>query len=290
MAFSLGKENTYGLTFKFRNQRDEDLKDAKTLTERLGIKHTIYNLEPIIKAHQKISTDARLKNYSSDQYLALIGGISSVVALRFADEKDCVVVSSTNKTEILTSFYNIESNMGNIFPLAEFYKTEVRYLANSIIYDIPNAILNKAPRDGIKTRPNDEDILGLPYESIDKVCYFLEQGMNLEEIIKKTNPNIHQISEIMQRIKESERKLEFPSCKVYLPERGNIFNCQESKSNSYQTTRKYPAPTSVNSVAKFSDAMANAGERRYADRKSFMETRSTANNMCRAGSNRRGGG
>ncbi len=214
---ALGQRNVVGLTFQFPEQITQDLKDAQKVGSILGIEHKIIDVSTLIKNFSKAVKSEKLKNKANDEYLALFERISSTLSLTWADALNYLIVSPTNRTEFLTSYYSIGGNIGHIYPLGGLFKTEVVELAKFI--GVPGEIIEKPSRDGFATRKPSEVILGMPYETLDRVCYNLALGVDSGVISQNENVLHSQVEEIQRRIKDSERKLEFPECKVYMSER-----------------------------------------------------------------------
>ncbi|MFH1325625.1 MAG: NAD(+) synthase [archaeon] len=232
---ALGRDKVLGLTLTFPHQRQNDLEDALEIGEALSIKHEQVNLDKIMQDFSNLRDKHGFRVIDSD--LELFERINSVISLSMADERDYAILSSTNKTEFLTSFYSIGGNIGHIFPLAELYKTEVRDLAR--ILGVPKKIIEKKSTDGFTIRRSDEEILGISYEDIDKVCYMLESGESPDEIQKRSRINMEIIKDIQKRIKDSERKLSFPTCKVYIPGREKSLPYLPKPKKATRVTRYY---------------------------------------------------
>jgi len=241
---ALRENRTLGLTLTFPEQREQDLADASFVAQRLGIEQIIVDVSPLIIAHKEIVPDEILRDTSSNHYLSLFERINTTVSLAHADARNYLVISSSNKTEFDTSFYNLGGNVSHIFPLGNLYKTEVRDLARSI--GVPARILDKIPSDGFTTRKSDEEILGLSYEVLDRVCYFLEKEEDPKKVSELTGVDIEKISHIRNRMKDSKRKLRFPSCDVYISGRYERFSECEEK---YQNIQRGSDPRGADSVA-----------------------------------------
>ncbi len=232
-ANALGTSNVLGLTLTFPEQIREDFKDSKEIAKHLGIEQKVIDISSLITAHGGIIPREIINNRTENPYLTLFERINSTISLSWADTLNYLVLSSTNKTEFLTSFYSIGGNIGHIFPLGDLYKTEVRKLAETL--GIPKKIVTKVSRDGFMTRKSDEEIIGVSYEDIDRICYgieFWEEPLKIEE---RTGISLAKIYEIQKRIKDSERKLSFPICNIASSKRKDLLGRKNSLQQSSVT-------------------------------------------------------
>jgi len=230
---ALGTSNVLGLTLTFPEQIREDFKDSKEIAKHLGIEQKVIDISSLITAHGGIIPREIINNRTENPYLTLFERINSTISLSWADTLNYLVLSSTNKTEFLTSFYSIGGNIGHIFPLGDLYKTEVRKLAETL--GIPKKIVTKVSRDGFMTRKSDEEIIGVSYEDIDRICYgieFWEEPLKIEE---RTGISLAKIYEIQKRIKDSERKLSFPICNIASSKRKDLLGRKNSLQQSSVT-------------------------------------------------------
>ena len=232
-ANALGTSNVLGLTLTFPEQIREDFKDSKEIAKHLGIEQKVIDISSLITAHGGIIPREIINNRTENPYLTLFERINSTISLSWADTLNYLVLSSTNKTEFLTSFYSIGGNIGHIFHLGDLYKTEVRKLAETL--GIPKKIVTKVSRDGFMTRKSDEEIIGVSYEDIDRICYgieFWEEPLKIEE---RTGISLAKIYEIQKRIKDSERKLSFPICNIASSKRKDLLGRKNSLQQSSVT-------------------------------------------------------
>jgi len=237
LSGSLGKSLT-GLTLDFPDFNKDDLTDAKRVAEDLGMMHRILDVTSVVNSFRESGALPQDSfDTQSNAYLSLIERLATTVTHGWADRNNQCVVSPTNKTEFLTSFFSVGGHVANIFPLAELYKTELRDLAKYL--GVPEKIISKKPTDGITTRKTDEEILGLPYEQLDRVLYFLEKKFSPQKVESMTGVKLENIRYIADRMKSSEEKLRFPSCELELEGR-------EERFFSYKPLRNVGTPVESN--------------------------------------------
>lgn len=91
-----------------------------------------------------------------------------------ANELDCLVTGTSNRTELALGYFTKYGDGGCDFePLGHLYKTEVFELAR--LLEIPNAIVDKPPSAGLWTGQTDEKEIGLPYSKIDDILKLVDK-------------------------------------------------------------------------------------------------------------------
>lgn len=238
---ALGSENLLGITLLHPYFDNQDLEHAKLVAKILNIEHKIISTLEIHYSFFKGAVPKRIPLFpNSDDYLALFERIASTIFYAWADEdlnNRRVIISSSNKTEHVTSSFFVAGFMGDIFPLGELYKTEVKKLGKFL--EIPNNILYKTPSDGFRNRKSDEEILGAPYSIVDRVCYLLEKDVCVNSICELVNADKKFVEDMKYRILDSKLKLEFPVCHVGCRfDRHEIFNKPELQSGENKNETK----------------------------------------------------
>lgn len=99
-------------------------------------------------------------------------------------EFKALVVGTSNKTEILLGYGTIYGDTAcAINPIGNLYKTQVRQLA--IYLGVPKQIAEKIPTAGLWPGQSDEEELGLTYEQVDKLLYYMiDKKMTRKQLLK----------------------------------------------------------------------------------------------------------
>jgi|SRR3989344_160784 len=227
------------ITLNYKNFRKADLNDAKEFAKEFGMNHQVFDINRTLRSFSN-SLPGLLEDPSSDLYLGLFTRICTAVINTYADKVGGVVVSPTNRTELETSFYNSGGHVGKLFPLAGLYKTEVKELAKYL--GVPKRILEKAPSDGVSKRKTDEEILGLPYQDVDRILYRLGRSEKPEDISKILNQPIEKVLELERRRTDGQEKLRFPLCDIRLGDRYSRLSStskEEPNAPNYEIKKKF---------------------------------------------------
>jgi len=104
-----------------------------------------------------------------------------VVLYTVAELRNLLVVGTSNRTEWLIGlFVQYGDGAADIMPLQGLYKTQVRALAAYL--SVPQRIVVKAPSPDLAPGLTDEDVIGMPYERLDRILILIEQGLSPEEV------------------------------------------------------------------------------------------------------------
>lgn len=86
-----------------------------------------------------------------------------------AAQHDYLVVGSSNKSELTVGYFTKHGDVGDILPLGNLVKKQVKELARYL--DIPEEVVNKPPSAGLWVGQTDEAEMGLSYDELD--CFIL---------------------------------------------------------------------------------------------------------------------
>ncbi len=137
--------------------------------------------------------------------------LRSIMLYYHACLKKLLVVGTLNKSEYFTSNYDEHGDGAcEIAPLRNLYKTQVRQLAQYL--KIPKNILMKpsTPDLLLGSIITDEIILGVKYETLDPILYFLEQGMGISEIARELNVDEETVKRVENTIAIAKLRREMP--------------------------------------------------------------------------------
>ena len=98
---------------------------------------------------------------------------------KFAEENNLLLIGAANRSESFVGWF-VKDGVDDLplEPLLGLYKNQVQQLAKFL--DVPAEIVEQPPSPDMLKGVGDEDIIGFPYEKIDKVAYILEHGLNHE--------------------------------------------------------------------------------------------------------------
>lgn len=203
-AKALSPKNVIALIMPYGNIFPRDVEDARKLAQTLGVQHKIIDISPMIdcyfKAHP-IENRVLKGNKMARERMSILYDYSA--------RKKALVLGTSNKTELLLGYSTVHGDTASaINPLGDLYKTQVRQLAEYL--GIPENILKKKPSAGLWVGQTDEEDLGMDYNTIDKILFFLvDERKTKEEIIKLGHKESH-LERISSLIVTSEFKRKLP--------------------------------------------------------------------------------
>lgn len=163
-----------------------------------------------------IIDDISINGISKVTYGNIKARIRMTILYHYANRLSCLVVGTTNKSELLTGYFTKYGDGGvDIEPIQHLYKTEIFELAKYL--NIPEEIINKTPTAGLWKGQTDEDELGMTYKELDKCLRYYEFVSNspraLTEIFYNTedgkklkNMEPNKMKHVIELIKKSEHK------------------------------------------------------------------------------------
>jgi NAD+ synthase len=198
---ALGKENVIGLGLPC-SSNPQDLKDATTLAENLGIRFIIFDLIDIYNEFMKKSSSLIESNKLATANLKPRLRMMSIYFIGQSLGK-FLVVGTSNRTEIAIGYFTKYGDGGvDLEPIGDLYKCEVREIAK--ILKIPEEIINKPPSAGLWEGQTDEDEIGLKYEFLDEIIYRIDNDLALNDL------NGDNVKKVKAMMKSAHHKLIMP--------------------------------------------------------------------------------
>jgi NAD+ synthase len=209
---SLKKEQILGIIMPTITTPSEDIEDAITVAETLGIEYEIIHVDDLIEPFKALcmhSVSNKLKNTEARELANanLKARIRMMVLYYHANDLGRIVVGTGNRTELLVGYFTKYGDGGvDILPIGDLYKTEVRKIAKDI--GVPENIIQKAPTAGLWAGQTDEEELGIKYETLDKLLYLMvDKKMDNNHIAQKLDIPVEEVVRIKRMISSSEHKL-----------------------------------------------------------------------------------
>ena len=203
---SVGAENVLGIHMYSSTTPKEDKEHAKLMAELLNIEYIEISIDNIITTitDTTIQTDSKLANGN------LKARIRMSLLYYYANMNNYLVIGTGNRSELLIGYFTKYGDGGcDLEPIGNILKTQLRVLAKS--WGIPEDIISKPPRAGLWPGQNDEDEIGLNYETLDLLLYMIvDKNMNNDEIIKNINITTNEINRIRLKIENNKHKLTNP--------------------------------------------------------------------------------
>ncbi len=164
--------------------KKEDVEDAISIANSLGVKYYKIEINDIIKAFKRV-----MPKLKSNNRLIAVGNLKARIRMCInyfvANLKNGIVIGTGNKTELLLGYFTKYGDGGvDILPIGDLYKTQVRQLARYV--GVPEKIIRKTPTSGLWKGQTDEGELGASYDLIDKILYKLyDEGKDIDTIAKE---------------------------------------------------------------------------------------------------------
>ena len=211
-AKSLDKDQILGIIMPTVTTPEEDVEDAISVAETLGIEYEIIHVDDLIAPFKDLCIHAENKNQENSESRALANAnlkarIRMMILYYHANDLNRLVIGTGNKTELLVGYFTKHGDGGvDILPLGDLYKTEVRMLAEQL--RVPKKIIEKAPTAGLWAGQTDEEELGIKYELLDKILYLMvDEKLEDGKIAKNLEIPLEEILRIKEKVKTSEHKL-----------------------------------------------------------------------------------
>lgn len=199
-VMALGKDNVMPLFLPDISTPLEDFEHARLMAKTLDIPLKTIDLSPMIHAITNITDqldEVALGNIKARLRMVFLYQISNVT--------DSLVCGTSNKTEILVGYYTKYGDGGSdICPLGDLYKTQVYQIAEHL--EIPDVIISKPPTAGLWKGQTDEAELGISYEKLDQILYFVERSKSVDYIAEKVGVLTDDINRIYEMIVSTEHK------------------------------------------------------------------------------------
>ncbi len=169
---ALGADHVHGLVLPCGKATEAATFDAVELAESLGIEYTMMNLHPLVTRIEDVLPDALTTSATVRSHGNLVARIRMLCAYYMANTTDRLVLGTTTRSEWLTGYFTKYGDGGvDLQPLIGLYKTELRALARTM--EIPPTIIEKPPTAGFHVNQTDESELGMAYDMLDELLWYL---------------------------------------------------------------------------------------------------------------------
>lgn len=186
-----------------------DTEDALKLVDTLDIQYKLIDTNFVHKEYSK---------YLAPNPLALgnLGArIRANILYYYANANQYLVLGSSDKSEFLIGYFTkFGDGAADLLPIASLYKTQIREFAKFL--DVPASIISKKSSPGLWEGHLAEVELGLGYEEIDAVLYYLiDKKLSVQETQKITAVEQSTVDKIYKMYKKSEHKRIIPkACQI----------------------------------------------------------------------------
>jgi len=175
------------------NSNPQDLRDAKLVAAKLGLKSKLVDLSSVYNNFLKILPSAGGLARGN-----LKPRLRMNTLYYFANKLNYLVCGTGNKSELMVGYFTKYGDGGvDILPIADLFKRQVRKLAEEL--KIPQGIITKPPTAGLWQGQTDEGEMGITYNELDDI---LDKFCNN----KKQTASSIKVNKIKRMYRSSEHK------------------------------------------------------------------------------------
>lgn len=174
---ALGSRNVLCLFMPETTTPADDTRHVTVFLKKFNLKSKKIDITPVVKVFR----ENKEKQVNRLILANMKARIRMIKLYTYANQTQSLVCGTSNKSELLIGYFTKYGDGGVDFqPLGDLYKTQVFQLAKYL--HIPKPIISKPPTAGLWAGQTDEQEIGMPYSTLDKILYGLELKMEPEEI------------------------------------------------------------------------------------------------------------
>ncbi len=209
-AQAISRDKILGLIMPTETTSTEDLEDALSVAEVLGIKKKIIPINNIIEQFSTLPIHSSSKNQQHLAKANLKARIRMLILYYHANSMNRLVLGTGNKSELLVGYFTKYGDGGvDLLPLGDLYKTDVQKIA--IHLNVPFNILNKPPTAGLWQGQTDEKELGITYQLLDKILYLLmDKKLQSDQVAEELEISEEEVLRIKSMTESAKHKLAPP--------------------------------------------------------------------------------
>jgi NAD+ synthase len=193
---AVGRARVLGL-FLPCHSNAQDLRDARLVAKKIGIKTRLIELSGIYDALTKALPQA-----NSLAKANLKPRLRMLVLYYFANKLHYLVCGTGNKSELKAGYFTKHGDGAtDILPIGDLFKKEVRKLARDL--GVPQHIIAKPPTAGLWPGQTDEGEMGITYPELDDILNRIEHKRR--HILAKGK-----VKKIKEMVRRSEHKRQGP--------------------------------------------------------------------------------
>ncbi|MDR3063678.1 MAG: NAD+ synthase [Methanobrevibacter sp.] len=189
---ALGKDKVFAYHLYSSTTPKEDTDDSRLMAKILDIEYHEIPIDDILNQYladfnSYSNMDCLKINKNSHQLSTgnLKARIRMSILYYFASLKNSLVAGTGNRSELLIGYFTKFGDGACDFELiGDVYKSQLKLLARH--WNIPEQIFTKAPNAGLWDGQTDEDEIGMTYDLLDSLLYYIvDKELNNEDILEK---------------------------------------------------------------------------------------------------------
>ncbi|KZX12779.1 NAD+ synthase [Methanobrevibacter curvatus] len=189
---ALGKDKVFAYHLYSSTTPKEDTDDSRLMAKILDIEYHEIPIDDILNQYladfnSYSNMDCLKVNKNSHQLSTgnLKARIRMSILYYFASLKNSLVAGTGNRSELLIGYFTKFGDGACDFELiGDVYKSQLKLLARH--WNIPEQIFTKPPNAGLWDGQTDEEEIGMTYELLDSLLYYIvDKELNNEDILEK---------------------------------------------------------------------------------------------------------
>lgn len=207
---ALGDDRVLGLGLPSSTQPDDQLSEARTIADGLGIEFREIDLRPVLDMFEETVASTVSPENGAGAIGNVIARLRMICAYYVANTQSRLVCGTTNRSELLLGYFTKYGDGGtDLYPLGDLYKTEVYSLAYHC--GVPRRIIEKDPTAGLRVDQTDEADLGARYDVIDRLLRrVLDYGERIDTTVEALSIESETAVQIISRHLDTMHKRAAP--------------------------------------------------------------------------------
>jgi len=204
---AIGAQNLLCVMLPYRMSSAESLSDAKEVVDRMDTPSKTIDITPIVDGY--LDQSIKTEEVSALRRGNLAARARMLVIYDQSAAWNALVIGTGNKTEALLGYTTqFGYNAFAFDPIGDLYKSQVRQLSEEM--GVPDSILNKPPSADLWAGQTDENELGLQYEEMDRLLYWMVDRRLTTTQLVELGFSEQKIERVQVLIAKSEFKRQTP--------------------------------------------------------------------------------
>jgi NAD+ synthase (glutamine-hydrolysing) len=207
---ALGCDQVEAIILPSRYTSTESMDLALEQVRLLGIKHSIYSIEPTYEALLSTLSDRLSSDETDLPHQNLQARARGILLMALANQTGKILLTTGNKSEMAVGYATLYGDMaGGFAVLKDVYKTWVYRLAhyrNKRQYVIPEKVITRAPSAELAPGQIDQDSLP-PYDILDRILEaYIEGEKSIDDIAAAGFASLEEIKRVIKMLYRAEYK------------------------------------------------------------------------------------